>query len=91
MGFGHSHFRRCSIRPGGEYRLCSGAFFFARNVPIPKVASNRALAVCEDLRPAQNANRAPQSGWPKRIFSHERIDGVGAVSLDDPQPTGWIT
>lgn len=48
------------------------------------VASNAPPAVGEDLPPAQNANGAPQSGWPKWVFFHERVDDVWAFCFDDP-------
>jgi len=40
--------------------------------------------------PAENANGVPQSGRPKRVCLHERIDDVRAIGFDHPQPTGGI-
>src|SRR5262249_6235955 len=59
-------------------------------MPRPDVASNQPPAGCEDLGPAQNANRVPQSGRPKWICLHERVDHVWTVGFNDPQPTGGI-
>src|SRR5258708_30771631 len=52
--------------------------------------SKQPLAVCEHLGPAENANGVPQSGRPKRVCLHERIDDVWAIGLDHPQPTGGV-
>jgi hypothetical protein len=46
--------------------------------------SNQPLAFCEDLRPAENANRTAQSNWPKRIFFHHGIDYIRTISFDQP-------
>ena len=47
-------------------------------------AADQPLAVAEDLRPLEHAHRAAQAGRPERILLHERIDGGGAVGLDQP-------
>jgi len=52
--------------------------------------SNQPPAVREHLGPAENANGVPQSGRPKWVRLHERIDDVWAIGFDHPQPTGGI-
>jgi hypothetical protein len=90
---GHSRTLRvgfCDDEWLGEevWQLASLEVTFA---PKPEVSSNQTSAVCEDLRPAQNANRVPQSSWPKWILLHERVDHVRTIGFNDPQPTGRIT
>jgi len=60
-------------------------------MPRLDVASNQPPAGCEHLGPPQNANGAPQSGRPKWIRFHERVDDVFTVGFNDPQPAGGIT
>src|SRR5262245_58521589 len=80
-------------RPRGELRppkAAASAMLADRQTRAPDVASNEPPAGGEDLRPAQNANGVPQSGRPKWIRLHERVDHVGAVGFNDPQAAGGI-
>ena len=80
-------------RPRGELRppkAAASAMLADRQTRASDVASNEPPAGGEDLRPAQNANGVPQSGRPKWIRLHERVDHVGAVGFNDPQAAGGI-
>ena len=77
---------RCPARANGADKPRSSAPFSAEGRDWPE--SNQPFAVAENLGPRQNTDGPTQSGWPKGVFLDQRLDGLGALGLDDPQPPG---